>query len=405
VPRGHDADGSVTAGNSEVRDREDGLGWVGRALFGDERLRVDVDRPAPPGMSAVERYVVVPSLARPRFLLPVAPRPARTAALLAYNRLRPPAVRRRRAAVAGAVSLSPTLFGRLRVLTVWAPTDVAPAEVSIARHVSGVLGDRLYAAIGIHPPDPNAKPTLQMVDGSGKPRAYVKVGWNVATRALVATEFAALRDAPRAPDHPITPAVLHLEDTAARTYVAAAPLPTDVRGMRVGAPPEVAAILAVARRSGGPAPSVQLRASPLAERLTGDVHGVLSRHGSTALELGTWHGDWVPWNLGWHGDRLVAWDWEHSGSDMPVGSDLAHQAFQVALTVGGASAATATRAAEQALTAHAGPLGLAPAAVPAVLDVYLAELWLRTARLAAGGGGWNPRLHPALLDVLEHRLR
>ena len=31
------------------------------------------------------------------------------------------------------------------------------------------------------------------------------------------------------------------------------------------------------------------------------------------------------------------------------------------------------------------------------------ELWLRTYELSAGGAGWNPKLHPALLHVLADR--
>ena len=39
---------------------------------------------------------------------------------------------------------------------------------------------------------------------------------------------------------------------------------------------------------------------------------------------------------------------------------------------------------------------------------YLVEMWLRTWRLAAGGAGWNPALHPGrsarvLLEDVEHR--
>jgi hypothetical protein len=123
-----------------------------------------------------------------------------------------------------------------------------------------------------------------------------------------------------------------------------------------------------------------------------------------AVEFGRWHGDWVPWNLARSSAGLVAWDWEHSSTGMPVGSDVVHQAFQVALTLRHEDAAGATRAAEATLAAHAERLGVSAEAVPAVVDVYLAELWLRTERLAAGGTGWNPKLHPALLDVLRTRL-
>jgi hypothetical protein len=57
------------------------------------------------------------------------------------------------------------------------------------------------------------------------------------------------------------------------------------------------------------------------------------------------------------------------------------------------------------LGVHGKTLGLDSAAKRRfVADAYLIELWLRTCELSAGGAGWNPKLHPALLDVLVERL-
>ncbi|PWR12748.1 hypothetical protein DKT68_02545, partial [Micromonospora acroterricola] len=127
------------------------------------------------------------------------------------------------------------------------------------------------------------------------------------------------------------------------------------------------------------------------------------RHGGTAVEFGHWHGDWVPWNLGRHAGRLVAWDWEHSGPDVPVGFDLAHDAFQRSLVLRGEPAAVAAAAADGHLERHGERLGLGPAQRRLVVDAYLVEMWLRTWRLADAGAGWNAALHPALLDVIEKR--
>jgi hypothetical protein len=397
---------------TDPRSRTDGLGWVTRALFADRRLALTVgDRGAVAPSDApvaLARFVIVPSVPGARFLLPLAAWPVRSAALLAYNRLRPPGVRRRRALLAAAVRTHPTLFGRLPVLTVWAPRGVAAEDVLVAGRVQSLLDVSVHAAIGVHTPDPNAKPTLQLIAASGSPAAYVKIGWNDATRALVATEAAALGSMPRAPHHPLAPALLHagtVGDGASRQdFVAAAPLPADVRGVAPDAAPEIEAVLAVARVGGPPTAPVALVEGPVAARLGGRFTPVLDRHGTVALEFGRWHGDWVPWNLARSSAGLVAWDWEHSAAGMPVGSDVVHHAFQVALTLRHEDAAAATRAAEAMLAAHAERLGLSAAAVPAVVDVYLAELWLRTERLAAGGAGWNPKLHPALLDVLRARL-
>ncbi|MGW5673330.1 hypothetical protein [Micromonospora sp. NPDC003776] len=128
-----------------------------------------------------------------------------------------------------------------------------------------------------------------------------------------------------------------------------------------------------------------------------------ARDGATTLEFGHWHGDWVPWNLGTHRGRLFAWDWENSGRDRPVGFDLAHQAFQSALSLRGRPVPEATVELVDVLDRHGEALGLDPARRRLVADAYLVELWLRTAELAAGGGGWSGRLHPALLHVLADR--
>jgi hypothetical protein len=129
-----------------------------------------------------------------------------------------------------------------------------------------------------------------------------------------------------------------------------------------------------------------------------------ARYGEVAMEFGHWHGDWVPWNLGTHRGRLVAWDWEHHAADVPVGFDLAHHGFQRALTLDGVPAAAATEAAAAALAGYGPVLGLDASAQRAVLDCYLLELWLRTWRIADAGAGWNTLLHPHLLDVLADRL-
>lgn len=128
-----------------------------------------------------------------------------------------------------------------------------------------------------------------------------------------------------------------------------------------------------------------------------------SRHGDTAVEFGHWHGDWVPWNLGVHAGRLVAWDWEHSAPDVPLGFDLAHDAFQRALVLRGEPASAAARAVDAHLDRYGAELGLGPAPRRLVTDAYLLEMWLRTWRLADAGAGWNAALHPALLDVIEKR--
>jgi hypothetical protein len=403
----------------DPRERRDGIGWVSRAIFGDERLWLGVARDAavpPPGHRTVARYAVVPSVERAKFLLPLASRRVGAASTLAYNALRPPRVRANRLAVGVLAGLGATRLARMPVLTVAAPADADLAELLLSAYLSGVEGRPLHAAIGIRPPDPHHKPTLQLFDDRGVALAYGKVGWNDATRAMVRAEADALRELPRdVGDLPAVPRLLRELGWGDLAVTLVEPMPAGVRRLSRPDRPQVAAMLAVARRGGPAAPPRPLAGSGFlgdltvrAERAGGPIGAALAalvdRDGRTSLEFGDWHGDWVPWNLGTHRGRLFAWDWENSGPGRPVGFDLAHQAFQSALSLRGRSVPEAAGEMTTVLERYADPLDLDPARRRLVADAYLVELWLRTAELAAGGGGWSDKLHPALLHLLAERL-
>lgn len=409
---------------TDPRSRADGLGWVSRAVFPDDRVGLTVGGALPAGHQAVARYAVVPSVARARFLVPLGSSRAGAASLLAYNALRPPKVRALRAVLGGLARFGQVGLAPFPTLTVSVPAGASAAELLLTERLAADLGGApLLAACGVRPPDPNAKPTLQLFTADGRPRGYAKIGWNDATRALVTAEAAALR-ALRAvtgvPDHPTPPGLLTETAWAGQVVAVIEPLPPGVRGVSVDDPPRIAALLAVARR-GGPAGTPRplagstfltrlagladraAAAEPAGARAVAAVSALGRRHGDTRVEFGHWHGDWVPWNLGWHAGQLVAWDWEHSGPDVPVGFDLAHDAFQRALVLRGESADAAASAVDGHLGRHGDRLGLDAAQRRLVADAYLVEMWLRTWRLADAGAGWNGALHPALLDVIEKR--
>jgi hypothetical protein len=403
----------------DPRNRQDGVGWVTRAIFPDPRLRLRIHRgsvDAAPGERPVVRYAVVPSVQRARFLLPLASRRVGATSTIAYNALRPARVRLNRLAVGVLAGLGSTRLVGMPTLTVFAPDGLDLREVLLTEELGALLGAPLHAAIGVRPPDPHHKPTLQLFDDHGHPRGYAKIGWNDATRTLARAEAAALRGLPRDDaDLPDIPRLLHAVEWGDRAVTVVEPMPRPVRRISRPDEPRIDAMLAVARRGAAPAARRALSGSAYLSRLTGRaeraggpigrlVEALERRDGMTALEFGDWHGDWVPWNLGEHRGRLIAWDWENRGTEVPVGFDLAHQAFQTALSLRRLDAAgAATRMADQ-VRRHGARLGLGREQCRAVADAYLVELWLRGAELAAGGAGWNPRLHPALLHVLDSRL-
>ena len=397
---------------ADPRARSDGLGWVTRAVFDDPRLHLTIGASAPAAVRhatarhATARYAVVPSLERARFLLPLGSRRVTAASVLAYNALRPPKVRASRAAIGLLARVGALGLTRAPVLSVHAPDG---AEL-LWDHLAGLLGEpRLHAAIGIRPPDPHHKPTLQLFDDAGRPRGYAKIGWNDGTRAMVRAEAAALTSLATGDGLPETPRLLLHTRWHDREVAVVEPMPGDVRRLRDPDQPRLAAMLAVARRGGPPAPARPVgaflagwrrRAAPAIEPA---IDALEARDGGLLLEFGDWHGDWVPWNMARHRGGLIVWDWENSGTGVPVGFDLAHQAFQTALSGNGWPAAECAAAVDAALTEHGPALGLSPAARRFVADAYLIELWLRAYELSADGAGWNPKLHPALLHVLDAR--
>jgi hypothetical protein len=396
--------------SADPRERTDGLGWVTRAIFGDPRLRLSFgDDPA-----ATARYAVVPDLDGARFLLPLASRRVTAASLLAYNALRPPRVRASRAVIGLLARVGALGLTRAPVLSVHA---AAGTEV-LWQHVARLLGEpRLHAAVGIRPPDPHHKPTLQLFDDAGQPRGYAKIGWNAGTRAMVRAEAASLAEMPPAGgDMPAAPRLLLHTRWQDRQMAIIEPMPRGVRRIRRPNEPRVAAMLAVARR-GGPAAAPRpfagseflagwrRRAAGADARIHTAIDALEARDGGLLLEFGDWHGDWVPWNMARHRGGLLVWDWENRAPGVPIGCDLAHQAFQTALSTHRRPAAECADAVDAALREHGPALGLAgPPAQRFVADAYLVELWLRTYELSADGAGWNPKLHPALLEVLAARL-
>jgi hypothetical protein len=404
VPGQRSPSDPLVGADNDPRQRQDGLGWVTRAIFGDPRLRVTVgDDPA-----ATVRYAVIPSLEHARFLLPLASRKVTAASLLAYNALRPPKVRAGRAAVGLLARVGALGLTRAPILSVHAPER----DLLLSSFLADQLGEpELHAAIGIRPPDPHHKPTLQLFDAHGRPRGYAKIGWNDGTRAMVRAEAATLAELPTGNGFPPAPRLILHTQWNGREIAVIEPMPRRVRRISKPDSPRLDAMLAVARW-GSSATETQPVTALLAgwraraEGADRRIHTAIDKlDQELTLEFGNWHGDWVPWNMARHKGGLLVWDWENRAPGVPVGFDLAHQAFQTALSTQGRPAAECATAVDEALRRHGAALGLAdPVRQRFVADAYLVELWLRTYELSGGGAGWNPKLHPALLDILGERL-
>lgn len=401
--------GNVIRESAEGPDPSPDLRWLADLLWGPGGAQLVTEAPA--------SFVVVRSRTDARFLVPVASRRAAAGSLLAHNALRPPVTRLARWALAAAFrtgSASLLLRDRLRVSR--GPLDAKLHEV-FGR-------DDLTFAVGVGAAGPNRKPTLRVLALSGEPLGFVKLGWNDFTRNLVRHEAEGLEAVARAGLAGVAaPRPLYAGSWNGLELSVASPLPAAVRRHRPRRPPAARATLEVARIGG--VDRVPLGASDyvraLRFRLTADVprgdeggqralaalDRVLDRAGDREVEVGTWHGDWTPWNLAWHRATLFALDWEHWGR-APVGFDLLHYTFATEFFGRGWSPDRAAGAMRARAFRWLEDLGV-PGPVAAPLGVvYLLELLARAFDARRAGAGVNPRLWPALLETIEeagHRRR
>lgn len=379
----------------------------------------------PPGFRAVETYAVVPSPERARFLVPLATAAAAAASVGRYNGLREPGTRvfRFLLGLGYRLRIAQRVIRHRLVVCVDERLDerALPGHL-LSAHLREVLGEAdVVVGAGVHRIDPHHKPVLQLFSPAGKPVGYVKVGWNDATRTMVATEAEALSLVGDMNEMHV-PRVLHEGTWRDYRLTVTAPLPETVRRHREpDRLPAARFSLAVAESTGGyVAPlrasgfwrgireEVAIVAAEEAE-LAAAMGRVLDRVeltcGDVSLRFGRWHGDWVPWNLAWADGTLCVWDWEHSGGDAPVGFDSLHWRFQVAMELRDLGLRGAVSAVIGAAHDDLAEYGVPEEARHCLADLYLVEMFLRVCRLKRGGGWWSDRFHPHMIDELARMER
>lgn len=309
-------------------------------------------RPQRPGEHA-QPVLVVKGGERPRFVVPTATPAAAAASCLAYNRLRSRRTRAQRAVIGTALRVGAARFWR------GDRYSIDTSEGSLFAHLRELLGrDDLCIAVGLGNFDTVWKPTLQIMSRAGHPVAYVKVGWTPFTRSLVETEATTLGAIGGSGDRRVVaPDLLHRSVWRDKVLVTVSPLPLDVR--RIADDHDVPSP-EVVRDLGATRASAPLAETPWWQRLTSSVlagadhpsdgplatavSSVAEAFGDTVVTTARLHGDWTPWNLARSPSRgLVAWDWEYSSPDGPVGLDELHSAFQVYRLLDGDPARTAFR--------------------------------------------------------------
>ena len=383
----------------------------------------------PAGYERAERLAELPSGPGRSFLVSLAERRGTASALTSYNALRSGRKRVVRRALGAALRTGlaqPLLRTKIDIGVRSAANPEQKAADLLTEHLSRVCAvDRpaaapLVVAISGGDDGPYRKPVLQVFSAAGTPLGFVKVGWNDWTRDGVRREAAALRACETRSLEFDAPKLLGLSDWHGLNLLATAPLPDQVRGVRLAAPLPDASVLReisqLSACSSGPlADSPWWRgihsriqqnvsdhsSSEALERMAGQLK---AGYGGVMFEYGFCHGDFVPWNLARLGERLYVWDWENSAPDTPLGFDAVHYHFQVAFIGRGLPLGEATVRAARSARPVLRELGV-PAAHCGLLSVlHLAELFLRHEEARSAAGVADKRFYPAVTGVLEQQL-
>jgi hypothetical protein len=384
--------------------------------------------PPPDGFRIVESWRVIPNPAAPRALVPVRPASAR-ASLLSHNGLREPVAAFAR--LVAAASLRPLALaqGARGVLSLSVPTDVDDATadaVVITRHLRGRVPGAVDTAVSLRDFHPRAKPTVQLLDADGTVVAFAKVASDPATGERVTVEarlLAELGPLLDRPDSPIRlPRLLDQGRCGPFSYSVVQPLPVHAR--RAARSDEDRVLPALAEYAGalGPAEQAPLSRTSLwrevmdrvedaqpagavrpdlviaLNQLVATVRGI---DGGLVLPTGAYHGDWVPWNMGWADDTLWVWDLEYGSRSGPVGLDALRWVFQAHHVEGGESFSAAVAAMSAAAPRVLGPLGVDDALAPALVRLHVVETMATALGLLATGRGLPTGLDPDAVDLMQ----
>ncbi len=248
--------------------------------------------------------------------------------LVSHNGLLRPSRRALRWALAGATAM-PGLARRASIVV----SHTGAEGEALVEHLRRVVGSpRGHVAMASLAGERRA-PVMQLFDDKARPLAFAKIGWDEPSSRRVRSEAAALsRCAEANPPHLLVPTVLHQGSWQGLDLLVTTPLPRGVRRLgNRGQPPPPWATMEVANLA--PLKDGALEGSSYAASLDDRsrvdaglralVADTVRAAATREVRFGAWHGDWVPWNLGWTGEgRLAVWDWEHWASEAPLGFDL-----------------------------------------------------------------------------------
>ena len=379
---------------------------------GQASAQTETPRPGPDAVGAGRRleYLLVPSAANPKLVVPATPYAAAAAAASAATA----ATSTRAAARSAALALGLRCGVGGQVMRDRLEVQVPDDGAAIDTHLGQVVGRDVLIGFRVGPARANRKPVLQLVTAGGTLIGYAKLGVNALTDALVAAETTALTRLEKLhlPGVRI-PALLDGSTWQGHQLIVQAALPVGRLGRPPGQARTAAAMVAVAGAEGlsrlpvadlpwwarTTSALAALPASDSASRVR-EIADLLTARGDVVVSAGAWHGDWNPGNCAAGSDEVLLWDWERYETGVPVGFDALHLSLQSTIGAGVDPLAAAGR-----LVADA-PALLAPFGVDAqarlVTTLYLFGLGVRYLRDdQAAAGAAVGRLETWLLPTLE----
>jgi hypothetical protein len=373
----------------------------------------------PAGYRRVDQFGMLPAAPGRIFVLSLGARRGASSALTSYNSLRSGRTRlvRRVLGLGLRTGLArPLLHDKIDIGVMRGATSAELAEDLLGDHLQHFFGrGPVVMAIGSGT-DTYRKPVLQVFAADGTPLGFIKVGWNDWTREAVTREAAALQACMKDQTRLGVPPLLGLTSWRGLDLLVTGPLPRRIRGLCIESELPDARVL---REIGDLAPGLtsELVASPwwlsvlsriqdvadpaVRSALEQAAERIEGAHGHVPLTFGAWHGDLVPWNLGWCGTRLYAWDWESSTPDVPLGFDAVHFHYSIAFIARKRPLAEAVAFAAARAEAALNALGVRGHARQLLPTLHLIELALRHEEAGRSTGEVDGRFYPAVTQVLE----
>jgi hypothetical protein len=328
--------------------------------------------------------VVIPSAHRPKLVVPRRPLRVAAAAVRNYNT---GSTRRERLEITALATAIRAGFAEVLPSRL----DDERSADDIRRHLSTVLGQSVEVGLYIGPARAVRKPVVQVLDHRGATIAFAKLGVDDFTRALVRAEAETLAGMTTAPLRALAvPDVLHHGQWNAHELLVLRAMPRG-EAAPTGDPLLARAMDELARVRGaeaGPMAAGEYRkqleqrlrtqqSGALVAALTSSLELLVERLGELSLVIGSWHGDWTPWNMTVSDRRVQVWDWEKFESGKPIGFDAIHYAVHWTIAVDGANARAAFDTTLQRIDELLAPHGIDGERALLVYWLYVIELAVR----------------------------